>query len=72
MVIQGCAGVIFALLSPMVAVKFPTARSFGFYVFVFVRMFRLLSVLSLLVGCVISISDELAAEFGYPAGVDVW
>jgi hypothetical protein len=28
--------------------------------------------LSLLVGSVLAISDELAAEFGYPAGVDVW
>lgn len=35
-------------------------------------MLKLLSVVTLLVGLVASISDELAAELGYPAGVDVW
>ncbi|CZR55943.1 uncharacterized protein PAC_05831 [Phialocephala subalpina] len=35
-------------------------------------MFRLTWTISLLVGLALAISDELAAEFGYPAGVDVW
>jgi hypothetical protein len=35
-------------------------------------MLKLLSILYLLVGSALSISDELAAELGYPAGVDVW
>ena len=37
-----------------------------------VAMFKLLSVVSLLAGSVLSISDELATELGYPTGVDVW
>ncbi|CZT42723.1 uncharacterized protein RSE6_02666 [Rhynchosporium secalis] len=35
-------------------------------------MFRLGTVASLFARCALAISPELAAEFGYPAGVDVW
>jgi len=36
------------------------------------NMLRLYSAIFLLVGYALAISPELAAEFGYPAGVDVW
>ena len=38
----------------------------------FANMLNLLLIVYLLVGSTLSISDELAAELGYPAGVDVW
>jgi hypothetical protein len=38
----------------------------------FANMFKLLSIVPLVAGFALGISDELAPEFGYPAGVDVW